>query len=160
MVMNLDSRLLSFPLYVCCNFLYTSPQSDNRPDSSEQESPAHSESWCPFSCCHLSGHQHEDTVRTIHCRFNTNIADIIRVLCNSASCSGKAFCICLFSILAHSESAVHVVHRMTETRHTARKDQATLLPSEQTHYSFELCQELFALRCWAIHQVENLKIFA
>uniref|UniRef100_A0A665UZ37 BTB domain-containing protein n=1 Tax=Echeneis naucrates TaxID=173247 RepID=A0A665UZ37_ECHNA len=37
-VMNLDSRLLSFPLYVCCNFLYTSPQSDNRPDSSEQES--------------------------------------------------------------------------------------------------------------------------
>uniref|UniRef100_A0A7N6ATJ6 BTB domain-containing protein n=1 Tax=Anabas testudineus TaxID=64144 RepID=A0A7N6ATJ6_ANATE len=25
-VMNLDSRLLSFPLYVCCNFLYTSPQ--------------------------------------------------------------------------------------------------------------------------------------
>ncbi|XP_061590237.1 germ cell-less protein-like 1 [Cololabis saira] len=34
-VMNLDSRLLSFPLYVCCNFLYTSPPSDNRPDSSE-----------------------------------------------------------------------------------------------------------------------------
>ncbi|XP_065712887.1 germ cell-less protein-like 1 [Patagioenas fasciata] len=25
-VMNLDSRLLIFPLYVCCNFLYTSPQ--------------------------------------------------------------------------------------------------------------------------------------
>ncbi|XP_056146947.1 germ cell-less protein-like 1 [Lampris incognitus] len=24
-VMNLDSRLLSFPLYVCCSFLYTSP---------------------------------------------------------------------------------------------------------------------------------------
>ncbi|KAK2888358.1 germ cell-less protein-like 1 [Channa argus] len=39
-VMNLDSRLLSFPLYVCCNFLYTSPQSDNRPDSSEQECTA------------------------------------------------------------------------------------------------------------------------
>lgn len=39
-VMNLDSRLLSFPLYVCCNFLYTSPRSDQRPDSSEQESAA------------------------------------------------------------------------------------------------------------------------
>uniref|UniRef100_A0AAQ5ZLN3 BTB domain-containing protein n=1 Tax=Amphiprion ocellaris TaxID=80972 RepID=A0AAQ5ZLN3_AMPOC len=39
-VMNLDSRLLSFPLYVCCNFQYTSPQSDHRPDSSEQESTA------------------------------------------------------------------------------------------------------------------------
>lgn len=37
-VMNLDSRLLSFPLYVCCNFLYTSPQSDHRLDPSEQES--------------------------------------------------------------------------------------------------------------------------
>ncbi|XP_044000080.1 germ cell-less protein-like 1 isoform X2 [Gambusia affinis] len=37
-VMNLDSRLLSFPLYVCCNFLYTSPHSDHRPDSSEPES--------------------------------------------------------------------------------------------------------------------------
>lgn len=34
-VMNLDSRLLSFPLYVCCNFLYTSPHLDQRPDSSE-----------------------------------------------------------------------------------------------------------------------------
>ncbi|XP_054896684.1 germ cell-less protein-like 1 isoform X1 [Poeciliopsis prolifica] len=39
-VMNLDSRLLSFPLYVCCNFLYTSPHSDHRPDSSEPESAA------------------------------------------------------------------------------------------------------------------------
>lgn len=39
-VMNLDSRLLSFPLYVCCNFLYTSPHSDQRPDPSEQESAA------------------------------------------------------------------------------------------------------------------------
>lgn len=37
-VMNLDSRLLSFPLYVCCNFLYTSPHSDQKPDSSEQDS--------------------------------------------------------------------------------------------------------------------------
>lgn len=34
--MNLDSRLLSFPLYVGCNFLYTSPQSDQRPDSSQE----------------------------------------------------------------------------------------------------------------------------
>ncbi|NXD31191.1 GMCL1 protein, partial [Spelaeornis formosus] len=25
-VMNLDSRLLTFPLYICCNFLYTSPE--------------------------------------------------------------------------------------------------------------------------------------
>ncbi|NWT54405.1 GMCL1 protein, partial [Erythrocercus mccallii] len=25
-VMNLDSRLLMFPLYICCNFLYTSPE--------------------------------------------------------------------------------------------------------------------------------------
>uniref|UniRef100_A0A8C3AAI2 Germ cell-less, spermatogenesis associated n=1 Tax=Cyclopterus lumpus TaxID=8103 RepID=A0A8C3AAI2_CYCLU len=39
-VMNLDSRLLTFPLYVCCNFLYTSPHSDHRPDSSEPESTA------------------------------------------------------------------------------------------------------------------------
>lgn len=33
-VMNLDSRLLSFPLYVCCNFLYTSsdPRLDTLPD--------------------------------------------------------------------------------------------------------------------------------
>ncbi|XP_021230704.1 germ cell-less protein-like 1 isoform X1 [Numida meleagris] len=30
-VMNLDSRLLVFPLYVCCNFLYTSPE--QRPGS-------------------------------------------------------------------------------------------------------------------------------
>uniref|UniRef100_A0A668AGH2 Germ cell-less, spermatogenesis associated n=1 Tax=Myripristis murdjan TaxID=586833 RepID=A0A668AGH2_9TELE len=29
-VMNLDSRLLAFPLYVCCNFLYTSPQERER----------------------------------------------------------------------------------------------------------------------------------
>ncbi|XP_077353042.1 germ cell-less protein-like 1 [Festucalex cinctus] len=36
-VMNLDSRLLSFPLYVCCNFLYTSPDADHRLDPSEQE---------------------------------------------------------------------------------------------------------------------------
>uniref|UniRef100_A0AAX7VCC2 BTB domain-containing protein n=1 Tax=Astatotilapia calliptera TaxID=8154 RepID=A0AAX7VCC2_ASTCA len=41
-VMNLDSRLLSFPLYVCCNFLYTSPQSDHRPDSSDKDRSAHS----------------------------------------------------------------------------------------------------------------------
>uniref|UniRef100_A0A8C7YPH0 Germ cell-less, spermatogenesis associated n=1 Tax=Oryzias sinensis TaxID=183150 RepID=A0A8C7YPH0_9TELE len=41
-IMNLDSRLLSFPLYVCCNFLYTSPHSDQRTDPSEQESPIHS----------------------------------------------------------------------------------------------------------------------
>ncbi|XP_063334713.1 germ cell-less protein-like 1 isoform X3 [Pelmatolapia mariae] len=41
-VMNLDSRLLSFPLYVCCNFLYTSPQSDHRPDSSEKDRSARS----------------------------------------------------------------------------------------------------------------------
>ncbi|KAM6986889.1 germ cell-less protein-like 1 isoform 2-T2 [Aplochiton taeniatus] len=37
-VMNLDSRLLSFPLYVCCNFLYTSPQLDRGPDSADLES--------------------------------------------------------------------------------------------------------------------------
>ncbi|KAM9793911.1 germ cell-less protein-like 1 [Syngnathus typhle] len=41
-VMNLDSRLLSFPLYVCCNFLYTSPCVDHRPDPSEQEGSARS----------------------------------------------------------------------------------------------------------------------
>lgn len=44
-IMNLDSRLLSFPLYVCCNFLYTSPHSDQRADPSEQESTIHSGSW-------------------------------------------------------------------------------------------------------------------
>lgn len=41
-VMNIDSRLLSFPLYVCCNFLYTSPQSDPRPETSEHESSTRS----------------------------------------------------------------------------------------------------------------------
>ncbi|KAM6369774.1 germ cell-less protein-like 1 [Pluvialis apricaria] len=38
-VMNLDSRLLIFPLYICCNFLYTSPEkkadSEALPDHSE-----------------------------------------------------------------------------------------------------------------------------
>ncbi|GAB0200358.1 germ cell-less protein-like 1 [Grus japonensis] len=38
-VMNLDSRLLIFPLYICCNFLYTSPEkkadSGALPDNSE-----------------------------------------------------------------------------------------------------------------------------
>lgn len=33
-VMNLDSRLLTFPLYICCNFLYTSPE--KRADSEAQ----------------------------------------------------------------------------------------------------------------------------
>uniref|UniRef100_A0AAY4A4G7 BTB domain-containing protein n=1 Tax=Denticeps clupeoides TaxID=299321 RepID=A0AAY4A4G7_9TELE len=41
-VMNLDSRLLSFPLYVCCNFLYTSPKSDRPLDAPEPESSARS----------------------------------------------------------------------------------------------------------------------
>ncbi|CAB1318429.1 unnamed protein product [Coregonus sp. 'balchen'] len=41
-VMNLDSRLLSFPLYVCCNFQYTSPHMDRRPDAPEPESSARS----------------------------------------------------------------------------------------------------------------------
>uniref|UniRef100_A0A8B9JJV0 Germ cell-less, spermatogenesis associated n=1 Tax=Astyanax mexicanus TaxID=7994 RepID=A0A8B9JJV0_ASTMX len=41
-VMNLDSRLLSFPLYVCCNFLYTSPSSERRPDAGEPESSTRS----------------------------------------------------------------------------------------------------------------------
>uniref|UniRef100_A0A672JI37 Germ cell-less, spermatogenesis associated n=1 Tax=Salarias fasciatus TaxID=181472 RepID=A0A672JI37_SALFA len=36
-VMNLDSRLLSFPLYVCCNFLYTSPHSDHRLDPKKNQ---------------------------------------------------------------------------------------------------------------------------
>lgn len=44
-VMNLDSRLLSFPLYVCCNFQYTSPHMDRRPDAPEPESSARSVSW-------------------------------------------------------------------------------------------------------------------
>lgn len=52
-VMNLDSRLLSFPLYVCCNFLYTSPHTDQRPDSSEQENATHV-SWCGLG----EGHVH------------------------------------------------------------------------------------------------------
>lgn len=41
-VMNLDSRLLFFPLYVCCNFQYTSPQSERRLESPEPESSARS----------------------------------------------------------------------------------------------------------------------
>ncbi|MBN3270693.1 GMCL1 protein, partial [Polyodon spathula] len=36
-VMNLDSRLLAFPLYICCNFLYISPAS-RRQESAEPES--------------------------------------------------------------------------------------------------------------------------
>lgn len=38
-VLNLDSRLLIFPLYICCNFLYTSPEtkaeSEEQPPNSE-----------------------------------------------------------------------------------------------------------------------------
>ncbi|XP_040474142.1 germ cell-less protein-like 1 isoform X1 [Falco naumanni] len=38
-VMNLDGRLLIFPLYICCNFLYTSPEkkadSEAPPDNAE-----------------------------------------------------------------------------------------------------------------------------
>ncbi|XP_062913315.1 germ cell-less protein-like 1 isoform X2 [Mobula hypostoma] len=38
-VLNLDSRLLMFPLYICCNFLYTSPETkpeiDDQPPNSE-----------------------------------------------------------------------------------------------------------------------------
>uniref|UniRef100_A0A673G448 Germ cell-less protein-like 1 n=1 Tax=Sinocyclocheilus rhinocerous TaxID=307959 RepID=A0A673G448_9TELE len=41
-VMNLDSRLLSFPLCVCCNFLYTSPSSERRGDTPEPENSARS----------------------------------------------------------------------------------------------------------------------
>ncbi|XP_067879207.1 germ cell-less protein-like 1 isoform X2 [Heterodontus francisci] len=33
-VLNLDSRLLIFPLYICCNFLYTSPET--KPEIDEQ----------------------------------------------------------------------------------------------------------------------------
>ncbi|GCC33497.1 hypothetical protein chiPu_0011967 [Chiloscyllium punctatum] len=33
-VLNLDSRLLMFPLYICCNFLYTS--ADPKPETDEQ----------------------------------------------------------------------------------------------------------------------------
>ncbi|MBN3317442.1 GMCL1 protein, partial [Atractosteus spatula] len=40
-VMNLDSRLLVFPLFICCNFLYTSPPS-RRVDSPEPESSSRS----------------------------------------------------------------------------------------------------------------------
>ncbi|XP_051496615.1 germ cell-less protein-like 1 isoform X1 [Apus apus] len=36
-VMNLDSRLLIFPLYICCNFLYTSPE--KKADSETQPDP-------------------------------------------------------------------------------------------------------------------------
>lgn len=41
-VMNLDSRLLSFPLYVCCNFLYTSPSSERSGDTPEPENSTRS----------------------------------------------------------------------------------------------------------------------
>ncbi|KAI7793192.1 germ cell-less protein-like 1 [Triplophysa rosa] len=41
-VMNLDSRLLSFPLYVCCNFLYTSPANERRGETSEPQSSSRS----------------------------------------------------------------------------------------------------------------------
>nr|XP_055184079.1 germ cell-less protein-like 1 isoform X2 [Nyctereutes procyonoides] len=36
-VMNLDSRLLIFPLYICCNFLYISPE--KRTESNHPENP-------------------------------------------------------------------------------------------------------------------------
>ncbi|KAL4609654.1 germ cell-less protein-like 1 [Arapaima gigas] len=41
-VMNLDSRLLAFPLYVCCNFLYTSPPSERQNSTPEPENSARS----------------------------------------------------------------------------------------------------------------------
>ncbi|XP_042328015.1 germ cell-less protein-like 1 isoform X1 [Sceloporus undulatus] len=38
-VMNLDSRLLTFPLFICCNFLYTSPEkrkeNEGQPENQE-----------------------------------------------------------------------------------------------------------------------------
>uniref|UniRef100_UPI00398E8F0D germ cell-less protein-like 1 isoform X1 n=2 Tax=Pristiophorus japonicus TaxID=55135 RepID=UPI00398E8F0D len=37
-VLNLDSRLLMFPLYICCNFLYTSPET--KPEAEEQPVPS------------------------------------------------------------------------------------------------------------------------
>lgn len=40
-VMNLDSRLLIFPLYICCNFLYISPE--NRTENNHH--PENSENW-------------------------------------------------------------------------------------------------------------------
>ncbi|MBN3280305.1 GMCL1 protein, partial [Polyodon spathula] len=40
-VMNLDSRLLAFPLYICCNFLYISPAS-RRQESAEPGSSSSS----------------------------------------------------------------------------------------------------------------------
>lgn len=39
--MNLDSRLLVFPLYICCNFLYTSPEK-RRENDGQWDKPA---SW-------------------------------------------------------------------------------------------------------------------
>lgn len=84
--MNLDSRLLSFPLYVCCNFLYTSPQSDSRQDSSEQESTARCGSWGPSSCCHSSGNI-EMLTRTVDCAQSTTIFNTTMTLDISSACS-------------------------------------------------------------------------
>lgn len=81
--MHLDSRLLSFPLYVCCNFLYTSHQSDNRPDCSEKESSAHSVSWC------LSNHR-QDTDTSFYVQSTTTINNISTLdmssLCSVTQC--------------------------------------------------------------------------
>lgn len=114
-VMNLDSRLLTFPLYVCCNFLYTSPHSDHRPDCLEQESSAHTVSWCHerlllLWCCW-------DTDTNLYVQ-STEIFPISLMLGISSACYvtlwgvwGEVFCICVSTVVAHWGLYIPVARR-------------------------------------------------
>ena len=145
-VMNLDSRLLSFPLYVCCNFLYTSPNSDHRPDSSEQESTAPSVSWCPaqqplaitFPLVML-GHWHK-LVCTIHQHI-----EIMLTLAISSAC-----CVTQWGILGNCFVSMYWVFRHIQSwrrkYHSGQEGVGHALPSEQLH-TLDLCHELSALWC-------------
>lgn len=144
-VMNLDSRLLSFPLYVCCNFLYTSPNSDHRPDPSEQESTAPSVSWCPARQplvitvpLAMLRHWHE-LVCTIHQHIKNHfdIGHIICMLCNSVS----SF-VSMYWVFRHIQS-------WRRKYHSGLEGIGHALPSEQLH-TLDLCHELCALWCRTI----------
>lgn len=61
-------------------------------------------------------------------------------------------CFYVFSVLAHSELAVHRVYSMTETHHSGQEGLGHPLLSDQLHFSLDLCHELSTLSCWAVHQ--------
>ena len=150
--MNLDSRLLSFPLYVCCNFLYTSPHLDNRLDSSEQDSTVRCVSWCQSSHCH-SSRWSRDTDTSLYVQsttiFNTifYMGHIVCMLCTSVRCDWKMFvCLCI------SCFGTFWVYCVTETHHSGREGSGHARPPEPLHFSSSVCHELSEWRCRASHQ--------